>query len=521
MSNRLTMGLLKPRRLQCRTLRVGKLECLEPRLLLYAPNGGVWPHPELVTVSFMPDGTDLGGVPSSLFSTMNARWSSATWQKEMLRGLQNYAANSNLNFTVVTDDGSAFGNSSDCKVQGSSHFGDIRIGAYDMGSNLGVGLLAPPINGDTTAGDFFLNSTTTWNIGSSYDLQTVTAHEAGHALGLDHSTSNKAVMYASYTGVKSSLNSDDITGIHSIYDTRHKDGFDAIAPNDSRSTATVITPLIDSNKQVNLSARDITTTSDVDYYKITIPSGAAGTMTVQMQSQGFSLLAPLHTLYNYSGKQISSTSGNYGSTLHLTQSISKDQVYFIKAAGADTSVFGTGTYALQVNLGSSSLPTLTGPNTETSCSGTGGSGTGYDPPDRFVGKGKAHFYSADGTGDIESSGHVVISISANQTANAAASPAGNDSATELDEDAAGLSGLISSGSSRDGAEHSHRQWVLRPTERRLRVTIDGSIVADKVSSSGIVVDDDFEAHAIDHIFEVNPVDVIRPGFALVCELANN
>ena len=86
-----------------------RVESLESRLLLYATSGGVWPHPELVTVSFMPDGTDIAGMPSALFSTMNARFPTATLQKEMLRGLQSYAANANLNISIVADDGSAFG----------------------------------------------------------------------------------------------------------------------------------------------------------------------------------------------------------------------------------------------------------------------------------------------------------------------------------------------------------------------------------------------------------------------------
>src|SRR5215510_6824915 len=80
-----------------RTAKAGlSVESLEPRLLLFAANGGVWPHPELVTVSFMPDGTDVGGVPSNLFSTMNARWPTATWQREVLKGVQAYAANANI-----------------------------------------------------------------------------------------------------------------------------------------------------------------------------------------------------------------------------------------------------------------------------------------------------------------------------------------------------------------------------------------------------------------------------------------
>src|SRR5262245_50713095 len=199
-------------------------ESLEPRLLLYAPTGGAWSHPELVTLSFMPDGTDVGGTPSTLQRTLDSRWSSAAWQKEILRGIQSWSAVSNLDFSITTDDGSAFGSSgasgSDNNVQGDSNFGDIRIGGIDLGSDVGVGMLPPPINGDTTAGDFFLNTTATWNSGSQYDLATVSTHETGHVLGLDHSSASSAEMFATYNGTKTNLTNDDIAGIQSIYGVR-------------------------------------------------------------------------------------------------------------------------------------------------------------------------------------------------------------------------------------------------------------------------------------------------------------
>src|SRR5207247_5766386 len=175
--------------------------------------------PVLVAVSFMPDGTDVGGTPTALQRTLNERWSSATWQKEMLRGLQNWAAVSSLNVSVMTDDGSPFGSAgatgTDNNVQGDRNFGDIRIGGFELGSYLGIGMLPPPTNGDTTAGDFFLNTSASWNMGSNYDLLTVTTHEAGHVLGLDHSAASSSDMYASYNGIKTSLSLDDIAGIQS------------------------------------------------------------------------------------------------------------------------------------------------------------------------------------------------------------------------------------------------------------------------------------------------------------------
>src|SRR3990172_2018776 len=158
------------------TRRIGDLENLEARELMYAVTGNAWPQKQMVTVSFMPDGTDLARQPSALFSTMNARAATATWQKEILKGMQDYAANASINFVVVADDGSPFGScggsGSDCNKQGDSNFGDIRIGAVPLGTSLAVAMLPPPANGDTTAGDIFFNTATTWNVGASYDVHT-------------------------------------------------------------------------------------------------------------------------------------------------------------------------------------------------------------------------------------------------------------------------------------------------------------------------------------------------------------
>jgi hypothetical protein len=61
---------------------------------------------------------------------------------------------------------------------------------------------------------------TTSGGGSRMDIQGITAHEYGHALGLDHTASSTATMYAYASGAGSSqrtIENDDINGIQAIY----------------------------------------------------------------------------------------------------------------------------------------------------------------------------------------------------------------------------------------------------------------------------------------------------------------
>jgi hypothetical protein len=52
---------------------------------------------------------------------------------------------------------------------------------------------------------------------NTYDLQSILTHEAGHFLGLAHSTDTSAVMYAYYHPGSVNLTADDVAGVCSIY----------------------------------------------------------------------------------------------------------------------------------------------------------------------------------------------------------------------------------------------------------------------------------------------------------------
>ena len=85
------------------------LEGLERRELLFATEGGLWAHPGRITFSFVPDGTSVGGTPSSLFQSMNSNPNAANWVAAFCNAAVIWQQVTGINLEPVPDDGAALG----------------------------------------------------------------------------------------------------------------------------------------------------------------------------------------------------------------------------------------------------------------------------------------------------------------------------------------------------------------------------------------------------------------------------
>jgi hypothetical protein len=340
-----------------------RAEGLEGRQLLYATIGGAFAKPARVTYSFVPDGTSVGGTDSNLNARMDARFSRSVWQEQFRKAAALWASVSGVDLVEVPDNGAALGSTG--YQQGDPRFGDIRIAGFAQSADrLAFAFAPPPFNGGTLAGDVVMNTAQAWQVNSTYDLFTVAVHEFGHALGLDHSTVTPAVQFAYYNGTKSSLTTDDTSGIRAVYGAAGADSFEAAGPNNTYSTADDLSPYVNYLGQVVASGLYVSGTSDPDWYKIRVPYSTDGRMVVTMQSEGLSSLKPSLTIYDASLRGLAGAAGTtYGDEATIRGSVWPGQVYYIRAMPAVSGAGSAGAYALRIEFNANATSPVKPPNT--------------------------------------------------------------------------------------------------------------------------------------------------------------
>lgn len=345
------------------------VENLEGRQLLYATTPNHFTSTTNLTFSFVPDGTNLGGVSSNLFATFDKVYGANKWEpviEDAFAGWEQYA---NINFTNVADNGDPIGSGS--LQQGSPNFGDIRIGGYSQNqSTLAYTISPPPANGDSSSGDIMINTAAPIGGPGGYDLETVVLHEIGHALGLAHSTDDTAAMYATYKGTKSVPLQDDVNGIQAIYGPRVNDYYVQNYNNTTLARAVDISSQLNQYMMIGIGNLNMAKTNTPSFFKITTPSNASNQFAAIVQSTGWSLLAPQVQIFTPGGQLLAQSQGNpyaYGETMGIQiNNATPNTTYIVRVLGASNKTNNTGAYGLLINMSG------------------GGPGPVYPPPLRQV-----------------------------------------------------------------------------------------------------------------------------------------
>lgn len=205
-------------------LTAGALTAVPASAYVLGPTSpGKWGSPVFgtgatISYSFMPTGASCAQeLPNCEHAAITALadFMPAGYLDAINAALAAWSSVANLTFIQVLDDGLPFN-------VGTS--GELRFGGhpFDGPSNVLAHGFYPPLNGLTAAGDMHYDIDDTWKVGfggnaNTFDIFQVTAHEIGHALGLDHTGVANSLMNPFYTEAFSGPQADDIAGMQFIY----------------------------------------------------------------------------------------------------------------------------------------------------------------------------------------------------------------------------------------------------------------------------------------------------------------
>jgi hypothetical protein len=338
------------------------MEGLETRDLP-ATWGIPWADPQHLTISFAPDGTSAFGQPSTLFHQLNGQLGTGTWESTILRAVQTWASEGDINVGLVSDGGEPIGTAG--AAQGDPRFGDIRISAAPLSPGVvAIGTPYDPSTG-TLSGDIIINSNADFNPSDpgSYDLYSVVLHEAGHVFGFADSPTPSSFMYNVYQGPVAGLAPGAVPALQALYGAPVA-GTSEIGPgNPQNSTPGQLQNGNSNQPGVASAAATLSSSQDTDVFRFQPQGGvsyAAG-LDVRVQTQGISLLAPTLTVTDASGQVLATSSAGPlagGVSLHLS-GIASNATYYIQVSGS-ADVFGVGAFQLTASATNAGNPVVGG-----------------------------------------------------------------------------------------------------------------------------------------------------------------
>jgi hypothetical protein len=156
--------------------------------------------------------------------------------------------------------------------------------------------------------------------------------------------------------------------VRSIYGARPADQFGGtnVSFTSAANISAQINPISLTAVENNL---DLTSATQPEYFTFAAPQNTTGTLQLTVQSAQLSLLRQAVTVYAADQVTVlgsASSAGAYnGTTDTITISgVAPGQVFYVKVAGADTTMFGTGEYGMTLNFGSGPNASLQLPNTQ-------------------------------------------------------------------------------------------------------------------------------------------------------------
>lgn len=308
-----------------------------------------WDAPQKLTLSFAPDGTQVAGYTSALYSKFAGLLSAAEMERQIITAFQHWARRSNLNVGVVADGGDPFG--SPGPTQGDARFGDIRLGAIPMAPDVfAVTLRNDSMISGTWSGDVLFNSNAIFP--SIRDFYSVILHEAGHIFGLEHSTDPLSAMHATNRNI--SITQTDTLNLRAIYGARNLDVNEWKSANNDFGHATRIeNPGSLKGEVPYVVFGDIGNPNDVDFFELPPLSNYAGPITFQVRSDGRSVLRFRLDVYNEGQQLLGSAISPLvrGDDLSITVPLAAiGSTYFAKVSAVDGTAHGTGSYSLTATL---------------------------------------------------------------------------------------------------------------------------------------------------------------------------